>query len=97
MIIISGEEVHRIMMDTSCIGPLFPRISGIMQIFGYLYTRNQVFSLEEMERRARCRISINWPLIKSSANIHFIQEVKVFIVFALEGKRFFTESDLCWT
>src|SRR5258706_16266635 len=97
MIIISGEEVHRIMMDTSCIGPLFTRMSGTMKVFGYLYTRNQVFSLEEMEERARCRISIKWPLIKSSANIHFIQEVIVFIVFALEGKRYYTESDLCCT
>src|ERR1700752_1203427 len=97
MITISGEEVRRIITDIFCTGRLFTLTSVTIKISGRSYKHNQVFSPEEMAEHALCRISISWPLIKSLANTHFIQKVKVFIVFGLESKRLITGLVLCWT
>src|SRR6185436_5882930 len=97
MIIISGEEARRIIMDISCIGPLFMLTCVTIKISEYSHKHNQVFSPEEMEEPARCRISINWPLTRSSENIPFIQKIKAIIVFDLESKRFIMGLVPCWT
>src|SRR5260221_504728 len=74
----------------------FSPTSVTIKISGYSQKRNQVFSQAEMEVRARWT-SINWPLIKSLANIPFIQKVKAFTVSGLESKRLIMGPVLCWT